>query len=141
MLFSPKITSTFYRVGEPVSIKPYMKKISFQYRSVLFSQKITSLRRPITLRYQQDTYIFWKLRLFFKCFIFRHTWSEYGNLLKMMIFCRSQNRELGICKHSSLNNLTSTADNFTCMHATNKILIYSESWDSSLNVLFSGLND
>ena len=29
------------------------------------------------------------------------------------------------------NNLTSTADNFTCTYATTKILIYSESWDSS----------
>ena len=90
--------------------------------------------------YQQDTYIFWKLRLFFKCFIFRHMRSEYGNLLKMTIFCRSQNCELGLCKHSSLNNLTSTADNFTCTYATNEIVIYSESWDSSLDVLFSGLN-
>ena len=45
------------------------------------------------------------------------------------------------CVIFAKNNLTSTADNFTCTHATNKILVYSESWDSSLNTPFSGIKD
>ena len=41
--------ASFYRVGWLVSFKPYMKKVSFQNSSVLFSPKIASLQRPITL--------------------------------------------------------------------------------------------
>ena len=48
-------------------------------------------------RYQQDTYIFWKLRFFFKYFIFWYYRSEHGILLKMTNFRGSQNRELGFC--------------------------------------------
>ena len=56
-------------------------------------QKITSLRRPITLLQQTLP-----TRLFSKSFIFRLLWSEYGNLLKMMIFRGHLHREFGFCK-------------------------------------------
>ena len=39
----------FYRVGEPMSFRPYMKKDFFLIKLIVIFAKITSLQRPITL--------------------------------------------------------------------------------------------
>ena len=72
-------------------------------------------------------------------------WIENTDL--RLIILLSRGLEAGLCSTMSLlsdhfpriNNLTLAADNFTCRNATDKSFIYSESWCSLLQFMFSGL--